>query len=165
MLTGAAQKLTPPPLVMPQFDRFDLEKVLGRGAQGTVYLATDKRLHRRVALKTLNAGADSEACDRQLSEARMVSGLQHPNIVTLFDASQENNGTYLVYEFVEGSTLAKIIRERGMLLLPLMIKTRAIGLIYADCHQDEVSFDEADLRLLRTLRSQAVMAIRQQESG
>ncbi len=100
---------------MPTFDRFTLKSVLGRGAQGTVYLATDKRLERQVALKTLNAGADPAAAAQQLTEARMVSGLQHPNIVTLFDAQQERDGTYLVYEYIDGSTLSNMIRERGHL--------------------------------------------------
>ncbi len=63
------------------------------------------------------------------------------------------------------SWYAKKLGARGMLLLPLMVKARAIGLIYADCAQAVVSFDEADLRLLRTLRSQAVMAIRQKDFG
>jgi eukaryotic-like serine/threonine-protein kinase len=59
----------------------------------------------------------------------------------------------------------KKLNARGMLLLPLMIKSRAAGLIYADCDMPAAQFEEEDLRLLRTLRSQAVMAIRQKELG
>jgi eukaryotic-like serine/threonine-protein kinase len=79
----------------PRIDRFDVLKMLGRGAQGTVFLATDTRLHRQVALKTLRAGGNDEAgANRQLAEARMVSGLHHPNIVTLFDAQHDHGATY-----------------------------------------------------------------------
>lgn len=107
------QPASTPPL--PRFDRFEVEGILGRGAHGTVYLATDTRLHRLVAIKTLNGKKNPSADAKQLIEARMVSGLQHPNIVTLFDAQQQDGGTYLVFEYVDGSTLQKIIRTRHRL--------------------------------------------------
>jgi len=98
--------------------RFHLLQVLGQGAQGKVYLAEDPKLQRRVAIKTLLLESDA---DREkeirilLEEARMVSRLQHPNIVTLFDAGEENGTPYLVFEYVEGTTLAKLIRDQGRL--------------------------------------------------
>lgn len=90
--------------------RFEVIRVLGKGAQGTVYLARDSHLGRQVAIKTLRAGADS--MDQLLQEARIVSRLQHPNIVTLFDAGEHRETPYLVYAFVEGETLAHQLKPR-----------------------------------------------------
>src|SRR6185436_2997447 len=94
--------------------RFELERELGRGAQGAVFLATDMRLGRKVALKTLHVeAASAEDVRTLLDEARIVSTLQHPNIVTLFDAGEEGKAPYLVFEYVEGQTLAELIRDKG----------------------------------------------------
>src|SRR5262245_48691014 len=95
--------------------RFQIERELGRGAQGAVYLATDTRLGRQVAVKTLHveaAGAE-DLVRTLLDEARIVSTLAHPNIVALFDAGEENHEPYLVFEYVEGKTLGSLIREKG----------------------------------------------------
>jgi len=82
-----------------------------------VYLAEDPRLQRRVAIKTVLLGERREQeIQTLLAEARTVSRLQHPNIVTLYDAGEENGVPYLVFEFVEGDTLAKLIADKGRLL-------------------------------------------------
>ncbi len=97
--------------------RFRILQVLGQGAQGTVYLAEDPRLQRRVAIKTVLLGDQREQeVQTLLAEARTVSRLQHPNIVTLYDAGEENGVPYLVFEFVEGDTLARQIADKGRLL-------------------------------------------------
>ena len=98
--------------------RFRLLSVLGKGAQGKVYLAEDPHLQRSVAIKTvaIEDGADREKQLRTLlDEARIVSRLQHPNIVTLFDAGEDHGTPYLVFEFVEGTTLAALMKEPGTL--------------------------------------------------
>ncbi|MFN0159774.1 MAG: protein kinase domain-containing protein, partial [Burkholderiales bacterium] len=100
--------------------RFDIVKELGRGAQGTVYLGMDSHLRRKVALKTLrldklDAAARAAQTELMLGEARIVGQLTHPNIVTLFDAGEDDGKPYLVFEFVEGQTLGDAIRVRGTL--------------------------------------------------
>jgi len=97
--------------------RFAIEGELGRGAQGAVYLASDTRLGRKVALKTLQVGDDPDHAlvAGLLDEARIVSTLAHPNIVTLYDAGEERGTPYLVFEYVEGRTLGAVIRESGKL--------------------------------------------------
>jgi serine/threonine protein kinase len=100
--------------------RFRILERLGRGAQGEVYLAEDTRLTRRVAIKTirLNIRDPAEQSRRifaLLEEARIVSRLAHPGIVTLFDAGEEAGVPYLVFEYVEGRTLAARLREAGRL--------------------------------------------------
>jgi serine/threonine protein kinase len=82
--------------------------MIGKGGMGEVYLGTDTRLGRPVAIKTSSHGFD----DRFEREARAISALNHPHICTLYDVGPN----YLVMEFAEGSTLAKIL-ERGPLPL------------------------------------------------
>ncbi len=89
--------------------RFTIIRELGRGAQGAVYLAHDPQLERQVAIKTLRPGATRT--ERLLREARIVSKLQHANIVPLYDAGEHEGETYLVCSFVEGGTLAKMLEE------------------------------------------------------
>jgi serine/threonine protein kinase len=96
--------------------RFQIVKRLGGGAQGEVYLAQDTRLNRRVAIKTLNlTSKDPRETVRRvralLDEAQMVSQLSHPGIVPLYDAGEDAGTPYLVFEYVEGPTLAARLRE------------------------------------------------------
>ena len=91
--------------------RFELRRVLGQGAQATVWLAHDPRLEREVALKLLDASA-AASVDEWLAEARSVSRLTHPNVVPVFEADQAAGQPYLVFELVEGRTLAEAMRQR-----------------------------------------------------
>ena len=95
--------------------RFELRKVLGQGAQATVWLAHDPRLDREVALKLMHPGAasDTDAVAQWLQEARSVSRLTHPNIVPVFEADLHQQQPYLVFEYVPGTTLAEALRRRG----------------------------------------------------
>jgi serine/threonine protein kinase len=94
-------------MVVKTVGRFNIIRELGRGAQGTVYLAQDSQLERQVAIKTLRPGAQT---DRLLHEARIVSKLQHPNIVPLYDAGEQQGEPYLVYAFIDGGTLATMLK-------------------------------------------------------
>ena len=97
--------------------RFEVIRQLGRGTQGTVWLAHDPQLRRDVAIKTIDvsAGEDPAAVRTLLEEAVMMSRLVHPNIVTLFDAGRDGTEPYLVFEYVPGSTLSALISESGCL--------------------------------------------------
>ena len=97
-----------------KFDRFIIEKELGRGKQGVVYLATDPDLHRRVAIKAVHLSGQlqrHENLDQLLTEARMVSRLQHNNIVTVFDLGISDHRPYLVLEYIDGASLRQKIRS------------------------------------------------------
>lgn len=96
--------------------RFKILRELGRGAQGVVYLAHDSQLGRQVAIKTLHTGSAGQT-GRLLHEARIASNLQHPNIVTLHDAGEHDGIPYLVYAYVEGSTLAQLLKQEETLPL------------------------------------------------
>ena len=98
--------------------RFELRRVLGKGAQATVWLAHDPRLDREVAVKLMHPGAasDADAVAQWLQEARSVSRLTHPNIVPVFEAELHQQQPYLVFEYVPGSTLADVLRKRGAMV-------------------------------------------------
>ena len=90
--------------------RYDVTRVLGKGAMGLVYEARDPNLDRRVAIKTIKvenlspeASADYEA--RFRTEARSAARLQHPNIVSVYDSERHGDVAYLVMEFVQGDDL------------------------------------------------------------
>ncbi len=100
-----------------QIGRFRLNRCLGRGTQGEVWLAHDPQLKREVAIKTVLVGAaqDADFIKGLFDEAVMVSRLKHPNIVTLYDAGQDGGRPYLVFEYVTGKTLSALIGELGRL--------------------------------------------------
>jgi serine/threonine protein kinase len=112
--------------------RFEILGELGKGGQGTVYLAQDTQLDRRVAIKTLrNAGSQSE---QLAQEARIVAKLQHPNIIPLFDVGEHQGAPYLVYSYVEGQTLEQLLKQEKS--LPLVQSAEIAcgvleGLVYA----------------------------------
>lgn len=107
----------PPNPVLPErIGRYSVKRLLGRGAQGAVLLAHDEDLDRQVALKLLHRDpARTPGC--LVDEARIVSRLQHPNIVTLFDVGRHGSLDYLVFEYIDGLPLKAVIEEQGALPL------------------------------------------------
>jgi serine/threonine protein kinase/formylglycine-generating enzyme required for sulfatase activity len=100
--------------VPAQISRYRVEKVLGQGGFGRVYLAYDDLLQRFVAIKVPHSHlvACPEEAQAYLTEAQTVAGLDHPNIVPVYDlGSDETTTFFVVSKYIEGSTLAKRIRE------------------------------------------------------
>ncbi len=95
---------------------FTLERELGRGAMGAVYLARYKD-GRRVALKFIGAGvaANPKAYERFEREAEILKQLKHPNIIRLFGHGKHQKMPYYAMEYVEGQTLAEVLLRRGRL--------------------------------------------------
>ena len=113
--------------------RYRLEKRIGRGAMGQVYLASDTKFAlRRVAVKTVRQDIlssddlqEGEAIARFEREAQAAASIQHPNTVSVTDFGESGEGVfYLVMEYVEGETLHKLLRREGT--LPVK---RAVGLL------------------------------------
>ena len=91
--------------------RYRLEAVVGRGGMADVYLATDELLDRPVAIKLLRA-VGSDELERHRAEVRLLAGLNHPGLVSLFDAGTDENGcAFLVLQYVDGGTLAARLRS------------------------------------------------------
>lgn len=95
-------------------DRYELLEVLASGGMATVWRARDTRLERLVALKRPHpAPAESKLHERMEREARAAAGVNHPNLVTMFDTGTDEDGPYLVMELMDGPTLAAPGREIG----------------------------------------------------
>ncbi|MBB1483248.1 serine/threonine protein kinase [Tessaracoccus sp. MC1865] len=94
--------------------RYLLEERLGRGGMSTVWRARDQVLGREVAVKVVAEMEDAEVtAERFRRETRVTAALNHPNIVTVFDAGVDNDRAFLVMELLPGSTLADELRTRG----------------------------------------------------
>ena len=105
------------PEVTKTIGRYVIDRTLGQGAMGTVYLAEDPLLKRRVAIKVVRATGEER--DHTLSrfrrEAEISAQLNHPNIVTIFDVGEEPGvGPFIAMEYVEGNNLAFFIREGSL---------------------------------------------------
>ncbi|MES2683717.1 MAG: HDOD domain-containing protein [Pseudomonadota bacterium] len=93
---------------MQKIGKFDVIQTLGRGGQSTVLLAQDPDLDRRVAIKLLSLQGEPASQRQQfLREARAISAVRHPAVVTVFEAGEHLGTPYLVFEYVEGETLAQ----------------------------------------------------------
>ncbi|HXT62481.1 MAG TPA: serine/threonine-protein kinase, partial [Pyrinomonadaceae bacterium] len=99
-----------------KLSRYEIRSKIGEGGMGEVYLAHDTRLDRKVALKILPAdvASDPGRMYRFVQEAKSASGLNHPNIITIYEIDEADSRHFIAMEFVEGETL----RER-MALGPL----------------------------------------------
>src|SRR2546428_358296 len=119
--------------------RYVLERRLGRGGMGLVYLAREPRLARRVAIKVLppDRALQPAARERFLREARTAAGLSHPNIVPIFAVDEAATLVFFVMAYVEGETLGQRIRTRGPLPpaeVARVLKQVARALAYAHDH-------------------------------
>ena len=105
----------PTPLPMSHIGRFELEKRIGTGGFGQVFLATDPTLKRKVAIKIPRNGVfvDGSARKRFLSEGATAARLTHPNIVPVFEAGEDDGVLYVVSEYCDGPNLAHWMRENG----------------------------------------------------
>ena len=130
--------------------RFELRRVLGEGAQATVWLGYDARLEREVAVKLMSGEAD--AVTQWLQEARSVSRLTHPNIVPVFEADRHGEQPYLVFEYVPGPTLSQHIRQHGAMaaheavvmmlgVLDALQMAHAAGVVHRDLKPSNILVD------------------------
>ncbi len=98
-------------------ERYLIEKELGRGGMGVVYLAKDKQLDRKVALKFLGTLVDNNEEYRQrfVREAKTAAKINHPNIVAVYDISASQGKAYIAMEYVEGVSLFQHVQKKGKL--------------------------------------------------
>jgi serine/threonine protein kinase/anti-sigma28 factor (negative regulator of flagellin synthesis) len=105
-----------------KLDKYEVLGELGHGAMGVVYRAHDPIINRPVALKTITTSVsdDPELLQRFYREAQSAGGLQHPNIVTIYDMGEAAGVPYIAMELVEGENLDQVIGRRSP--LPLTLK-------------------------------------------
>ena len=105
-----------------QIGRYEILEELGRGAMGVVFKARDPFIGRLVAVKTITAGIadNSDLLERFRREAQAAGGLQHPNIVTIYEMSEFDGTPFIAMEYLEGASLEKTIAEQSR--LPLVHK-------------------------------------------
>lgn len=104
-------------------NRYEIVKSIGEGGMANVYLANDKILDRKVAVKVLRGdlSSDDRFIRRFQREALSVSNLSHPNIVEVYDVGEEDGEYYIVMEYIEGKTLKQLLKKRESLTLTEVI--------------------------------------------
>jgi serine/threonine-protein kinase len=111
----------------PMLGRYQVEKELGKGAMGVVYLGRDPKIGRVVAIKTMSLSSEFEgaelvdARERFFREAETAGRLQHQNIVTIFDAGEEHDLAYIAMEFLKGQDLTPYCKPAHLLPVPTVI--------------------------------------------
>jgi serine/threonine-protein kinase len=120
LMLGDAQK--------PMLGRYEVEKELGKGAMGMVYLGRDPKINRVVAIKTMALSQEfdeeelADVKERFFREAETAGGLNHPYIVTIYDAGEEHDLAYIAMEFLKGHDLVRYTKKDHLLPLPLLLK-------------------------------------------
>lgn len=116
-----------PGVAKPMLGRYEVEKELGKGAMGTVYLGRDPKIGRQVAIKTLALAQEfdldilAEVKQRFFAEAESAGRLNHPNIVTMYDAGEEHDLAYIAMEFLKGRDLVPYVKPGALLPLPVVM--------------------------------------------
>lgn len=127
----------------PQFGRYNIERELGRGAMGVVYLGHDPQIARRVAIKTLDysrydTGELAAVKARFFREAEAAGRLRHPNIVTVYDVGEEHDLAFIAMDYVAGQPLSNFIAPKNLLPIPQVyriVAEVAEALAYAHSRQ------------------------------
>ena len=104
-------------VVGSEFAGYLIEGLIGRGGMGAVYRAVELGLGRKVALKVIasDLAEDRRFRERFLRESRIAASLDHPHVVPIFKAGEEDGALFLVMRYVDGTDLAKLIADEGAL--------------------------------------------------
>ncbi len=129
----------------PMLGRYQVEKELGKGAMGVVYLGKDPKIGRVVAIKTMALSQEFEgeelddARERFFREAETAGRLQHQNIVTIFDAGEEHDLAYIAMEFLKGKDLVDFCKDGQLLAMPKVLSiTARVAEALAYAHRQNV---------------------------
>jgi len=131
-------------LIGKEISHYKIIRLLGSGGMGDVFLAEDTKLHRHIALKIVKAEfeTDAERIERFKKEARAVSALNHPNIITIYAIEETEAGNFIATEFIEGQTLRERIASRplswqeavkiALQITRAMKSAHSVGIIHRD---------------------------------
>lgn len=136
--------------------RFKIKSVLGKGAQGIVYLAQDSTLHRDVAIKSVLLNRrNNSTIEHLMAEAKTVSQLQHANIVSIFDMGTYEGSPYLVLEYVKGEPLSKLIDKNLSVDRSLQLMQQILSGVAAAHDANIIHCDIKPANILITDKGQA----------
>ena len=155
---GGTMQLAGSGMEKPMLGRYQIEKELGKGAMGVVYLGKDPKIGRVVAIKTMALSQEFEGDElveikeRFFREAETAGRLTHPNIVTMYDAGEEHDLAYIAMEFLKGKDLAPYTKPDNLLALPVALSivarvAEALGyahknnVVYRDIKPANVMYD------------------------
>ena len=121
-------------------DRYHLEREIGRGGMATVYLATDVKHRRQVAVKVLRSDLSASlGSDRFLKEIQIAAQLNHPHVLMLIDSGEVDEFLFYVMPYVSGESLrGRLVRERCVRLEEAMAITRDVGDALSYAHREGV---------------------------
>ncbi len=104
---------------MQQIGRYEILEEIGRGAMGVVFKGRDPLIGRAVAVKTITSGVaeSTDLLERFYREARAAGGLQHPNIVTIYEMAESGGSPFIAMEYLEGESLEKLVARKAALPL------------------------------------------------
>lgn len=133
----AQKTLVMPEIEMPEFGRYKIERELGRGAMGVVYLGNDPKINRKVAIKTLDYTQFSKTelkavKSRFFREAEAAGRLSHNNIVTVYDVGEEADFAFIAMDYVEGVALSEFTQKDK--LLPVKEVYRILQVVAQSLH-------------------------------
>ena len=142
---------------------YELDREIGRGGMGIVYLARDRRLKRQVAIKLLppELAFRSEIRTRFLREAETAAQLSHPNIVPIYSVDERDGLVYFVMAYVNGDTVASRLHARGAMppdeVRNILIQTADAlayaherGVVHRDIKPDNILIERDDNRVMVT---------------
>ena len=162
--------------------RYKVTGRLGSGGMGVVYVATDERLHRRVAIKRLLKNPSSSSAHLRIrKEALLLAQLNHSNIVQIYDVVEERNDVALVMEYVDGCSLDYWQREhRASLHQKIQLlkqicnglaRAHSVGIIHRDLKADNILIDEnntakiTDFGIAKNWREESELTLEQHVAG
>ena len=119
-------------------NRYLIISSIGKGGMGEVYSAQDIKLGREVAIKLLKKTDDEEKIKRFRQEAKILSGLNHPNILTIYDYGQHEDFYFIVSELVKGENLRKFITDKRLSLTEVLEIAIQIGKALAAAHRSGI---------------------------
>ncbi len=133
-----------------QLGKYEIRSKIGEGGMGEVYSAHDAELGRSVAIKLLPSEftTDPDRKGRFRQEARVVSALNHPNIITIYEIGEDENGSFLATEYVDGRTLREVIKQESMTLPRILriaeqtanalVAAHAAGIVHRDIKPENI---------------------------
>jgi serine/threonine-protein kinase len=150
----------PSPTLPARFGRYHVVAAIPGGNMGRLYLAQDPDIDRMVVVKALDGERSTEEKTRFLREARAAGRLSHANVVSIFDVGEQERTPFIVMEYIDGQTLAAIIKNREPMLLSRKLEivdqlcaglayAHDMGVVHRDIKPSNLMIDKADaLRIL-----------------